>query len=298
MVKASKKIPKDGQAALDAAVKYEKKMAKLILDLFKKAQKLSAKKLEGFSEGDWERLTKADEPVLTSLESLYLDVATTSAQTLTISLPESFVVKSPTAIKFAQESAATLIKNISSEAQASIRQIIANAQIQGITGRNQAIQIRQFIGLTQRQVNSIANLTNSLEGISAMPRGAQIMRLAQLGESFPLSQVRNRVLSDQAIQRIVSDYANRQLRYRATMIARTETMMAANAGREMTWLELQKQGLVPDSAVRVWYVTPDERTCSQCQALHLTETKLSESAQIPPLHPQCRCVILLEYKRG
>lgn len=97
---------------------------------------------------------------------------------------------------------------------------------------------------------------------------------------------------------------------RASMIARTETMRANNLGH----LEAYKQSGVVD--MKEWMVALDERTCQYCLAMEkeykqvgLGEDFISQGQELigldggtlkidysglsaPPLHPQCRCVLL------
>lgn len=79
---------------------------------------------------------------------------------------------------------------------------------------------------------------------------------------------------------------------RAEMIARTETMLAANEGQRQAWQQAIDDGLLPEGMQRVWIAT--ESACVECDALDGEQINLDEQysgngGDGPPLHPLCRC---------
>lgn len=79
---------------------------------------------------------------------------------------------------------------------------------------------------------------------------------------------------------------------RADMIARTETMTAANEGNREAWDQALEAGLLPEDAKKVWIATSD--ACPECDELDgeevgLNEDYSSDGGDGPPLHPNCRC---------
>lgn len=91
------------------------------------------------------------------------------------------------------------------------------------------------------------------------------------------------------------------LRVRAEMIARTETMRAANGGARAAMATAQGQGLLPIDAHLEWIVTPDDRLCARCSAMDFqtiplltgsfTEPSGASTVDHPPIHPRCRCTL-------
>ncbi len=81
---------------------------------------------------------------------------------------------------------------------------------------------------------------------------------------------------------------------RADMIARTETMWAANEGQQQGWDAAVEAGLLPQNAQVVWIATASE-ACEICEGLDGATRDLdgeyedSEGADGPPQHPNCRC---------
>lgn len=75
-------------------------------------------------------------------------------------------------------------------------------------------------------------------------------------------------------------------RRRAKMIARTETITAANEGALKGY---EGTGIIEKVE---FYAAMDERTCEDCMDLHTQEFKLADSHGVIPVHPDCRCVWL------
>jgi hypothetical protein len=79
---------------------------------------------------------------------------------------------------------------------------------------------------------------------------------------------------------------------RAEVIARTESMTAANEGQRQSWDQAVDAGLLPQDATRVWIAAADP--CPECEDLDGEEVALDEEypndgGDGPPLHPNCRC---------
>ena len=80
---------------------------------------------------------------------------------------------------------------------------------------------------------------------------------------------------------------------RADLIARHETMLAANEGQRLGWDQAKDAGLLSGTERREWIITGDERTCPICMTLDgktalLNGTYPGDFAG-PPAHVQCRC---------
>jgi SPP1 gp7 family putative phage head morphogenesis protein len=81
---------------------------------------------------------------------------------------------------------------------------------------------------------------------------------------------------------------------RAEMIARTETMTAANEGQRQGWDQAVESGLLTGDEKKEWIATGDSNVCPQCDELDGTVVGLDEEypndgGDGPPAHPDCRC---------
>jgi len=95
---------------------------------------------------------------------------------------------------------------------------------------------------------------------------------------------------DLAYDRIASAVGDED---RADLIARHETMLAADEGQRQGWAQAAEAGLLPPDARRVWITTPDERLCPVCEPLEGMTAPLDGEYpggfEGPPAHVQCRC---------
>jgi hypothetical protein len=85
---------------------------------------------------------------------------------------------------------------------------------------------------------------------------------------------------------------------RAELIARTESMAAANAGQQELWAQATEAGLLTGDETQEWITTPDDRLCAICEPMDGVQAPMGgffdvEGEQIegPPAHPDCRCTL-------
>ncbi len=184
---------------------------------------------------------------------------------------------------------------ITEETKQAIRSIILDGAQNGRAPRETARDIRQHIGLTDRDAKAVLNYRAKLEGM-------------MLDGKSPFSTVK---LTPEKIDSLVEKYSKKKLRERSETIARTETIKASNMGQQNIWRDAVSQGLLPQTVRRKWSTAEDERVCSWCGPLDgtivgmeetftITASKTENSQKItyaeltPPLHPQCRCSMVLE----
>lgn len=183
----------------------------------------------------------------------------------------------PRAIDYVKRRGADLVVEIGENTRNAIRIEIDKALKEGLSVDVTAKNIKNLIGLTERQAGAVTNFRKKM------------------------------IASDVSQSRIDSyskKYAERLLKYRAENIARTELMTAANQGHLEMINQLVDQGLVvADEVVRVWIVTLDDRLCKYCEPMNNQTTTIngffnSGLGQLisPPLHPQCRCTTGIEIK--
>lgn len=180
----------------------------------------------------------------------------------------SFTLTNREAIRLAGEQAAKLVTNVSRETRTAIRVAIQAGFADGLTPREIAALIRPVIGLTERQAQAAIN--RRAAGMTA---------------------------------EAVAKYADRLLKQRALMIARTEIIAAATEGQIAAWKQAQADGFLSREARKQWMVTPDDRLCQRCAAMDGQSVPIAQSftegtstVSGPPLHPNCRCTIVIDAK--
>jgi len=179
-----------------------------------------------------------------------------------------FDLLNPRAVEFINRHTGDLITQITDESRQAIRAIVRRAFEEGGHPYQQARRIRNYIGLTERQMRAVDNYWR---------------RLAEDG-TRPLKRVNE----------MAENYAKRLLRRRAELIARTETMKASCEGQRMAWSQAVEQDLLdPGEVEREWIYTPDERACDLCEEMDGKRAPLDGTYEGgitgPPLHPACRC---------
>jgi SPP1 gp7 family putative phage head morphogenesis protein len=175
---------------------------------------------------------------------------------------------------WARRHAGELLRHVDTETRWAIRRVVEEAINRGAAPAETAKVLENVIGLTHRQAQAVIRYRASL----AADEG----------------------LTPARIDRLTSRYATRLLRHRARMIARTETLLAANAGRRAQWERNVAEGVIlPDRWVREWVaiVPSDGRTCPICVSMDGERAVIGEpyaSGRMgPPDHPACRCTEVL-----
>ncbi len=198
-----------------------------------------------------------------------------------------------------------MIRQVTEDTRDGIRAIVSNAMEFGGHPSEQARQIRSLIGLTDQQAGWVSSFRQALE---TGDRGAldRVLRDRRFDSTLDRTLGADAIddLAPEQIERMVDRYASRLLDYRATTIARTETINAARIGTQGAWTQATENGLLDRATVRQgWMVTPDDRLCIYCAAVPLLNpdgVRLGEQfitplgpVDGPGLHPQCRCIVYL-----
>lgn len=261
------------------------------------------------------------------LDRLYADVFGAGAragagEASGLHLTPRFDVVNQAAVDYAAQRSARMVAYINDESRQAIANIIARAQRDGLGVDDQLKLISQLVGLTPQQAGALYNYRQALtDRMNAGRYGEAAARAlgsrarisgGEVGRGqFAFNPWRGEPLNGRAIDRLVREYAGRQLAWRAEMIARTETMMAANAGRIATYQTMISDGTLAGATItRTWSVTHDDRLCAVCAAMDgkvlsyeaNTEPTLTDipwesgadTVATPPLHPACRCVEVVE----
>ena len=195
-----------------------------------------------------------------------------------ISYETSFEATDPRAIAWAQQRAGARILGITQESQKAVAEVISNGLRTRLTREQVIRQVSEIVGLDSRQARALANFYEK-----------NLLSLIEDGMTFEQAEREALKLS--------KEYRQRLLVQRATRIARTETLAAANAGRMLSWQEANARGLLPPGSVKRWKTAADERTCVVCGPLNNEEvawdTVFATGNMMPPVHPNCRCTAVI-----
>lgn len=208
------------------------------------------------------------------------------------------------AVEWARRRAGELVTGIDAETRLTVAQLVARGQQGNFTPDDIARQVKPLIGLTPAQATAAWNYRDALIARALSDRLGQDAAAALRGQ-YALSPWRGGPLGGR-VDKLWRQYVDRQLRWRAENIARTETIRAASAGDLLGWQQIVNSGGADGYVVqREWSVTRDDRACPVCLGLDgskvvsagapgvdLRMAGTFDGVDHPPFHPQCRCVIV------
>jgi len=162
------------------------------------------------------------------------------------------------------------IRRLSQETRNLIQALITRAIREGIPPYEAARLIREMIGMNLRQAHAVLNYRESLVNMG---------------------------LSIADVDRKVKRYEAKQIRRRALMIARTETINSLNEGQISAWNDAEKRDLIDADVKKKVIVAWDERLCDICRGVEALgpiprkdKFQASTGAKMSPgFHPNCRC---------
>lgn len=103
------------------------------------------------------------------------------------------------------------------------------------------------------------------------------------------------VKAEEKALRAAVRYGEKQHRYRAQMIARTELVAAYNVSEQKGVEQAIKDGYMSRDTIKRWSTADDDRVCEHCKELEGKEVPVnalfSNGFLTPPAHPNCRCAV-------
>ena len=197
--------------------------------------------------------------------------------------PPEFAVRfdlaNPEAVRAAASEVGWLIQRVDVQTRAAVAEIIRRGALGQLDTRAMAREIQQLVGLDVRQTNALLNYEWGL---------------------------RREGRAEADIVRLVQRQYDHRLRYRATMIARTESARAAILGQNAAWRQAADAGLLDRRAtLRTWVASAG--ACPICADLSGQRVALDEpfgpdlqgaTPDGPPAHPNCRCALTLDLGYG
>lgn len=212
----------------------------------------------------------------------------------------------PRAVQYAASNELATVREFSEEQREVTRRVVAEGVARGTNPIEQAREIRESIGLTTRQEAAVANYREQLENGSS-----QALERALRDRRFD-GTVRNAIaakepLTKAQIDKMVTRYRERYLKYRSEVIARTEALRAVHAGAEEMFQQVIDSGDIRhDQVERSWHTADDERVRDAHREMQVAVVGLGEpfvdgdgnelrfpgDPNAPPETTiQCRCVV-------
>lgn len=242
---------------------------------------------QGRHEELLERLSEPGEQLAETSERTFIDAAHETARWLNrnaLTVQIAFDRVNTDAVFAMQQNRLRLVREFTTQQTAATRQALLRGILDGANPRAQARAFRDSIGLTQRQEAAVANFRRllSARGDGAPSHEALTRRLRdrRFDRSIQRAQRTGRALDSDHIDRMVTRYRERYLKYRSEVIARTEAMRSVNQGADELYRQAIASGrLHPDEIEREWVATSDARTRDSHSHLNGQTRGLGESWQ-------------------
>jgi plasmid stability protein len=212
----------------------------------------------------------------------------------------AFDAANPRALAWLEQQRFDLVQSITAEQREILRSTLLEGSRSGINPREQAKRLGDSLGLTRQQQAAVANYRRLLEQGS---RRALARRL----HDDRVKDVRN--LTPAQIDRLVASYRAKMLRYRAEVVARTESLRAVNSGVSEMFRQAEDTGLIEELSQK-WHTARDARVRGHHRSMHGQIREIGVpfiSGQgnrlLYPGDPsapasdvvQCRCVVLTRF---
>lgn len=184
-----------------------------------------------------------------------------------------FDLRSPKVERWLATNSSRLIGGIVADQREVIRQTLVAGMAAGHNPRKTALEIVGRIGTDGRRSGGVVGLTANQAGFVRNMR-AELANPALMGNYFTRTLRDKRFdrlvrkameagkpLSAEDVEKLAGRYSDRLLAYRATVIARSESLTAMAAGREQSFQQAIDAGtLRPEEVECTWSATGDERT--------------------------------------
>jgi hypothetical protein len=223
------------------------------------------------------------------------------------------------AVQAMQANRLRLIREVTQAQTETIREVLVEGVRAGLNPRQVAREFRSSIGLTRKQQQYVANYRAELEALDARALGRQL-RDRRFDRTLARAIDFESPLDRGQIDRMVTRYRERWIKYRAEVVGRTEGLRSVHEGVEEMYRQGIDSGAIdPESFVRVWNTALDGRvrdfedSATSHRTMHGQEQRIGSpfvsgagnQLRYPgdPNAPavdtvQCRCVLSARFQEG
>lgn len=184
-----------------------------------------------------------------------------------------------------QQYSSVFVRDITNEMRETVRNVLAEGINQGVNPRVTALNLvgrydattkkrtGGFIGLSQNQTKWVFNAEKYLKTLDETYFNLSL-RDKRFDKTVRSAIEKNKPLSAETVEKLVSAYKSKALKYRADAIARTETMQSINRGKTAAINQGIEEGLFKKENVKKWWDdTGDGRTRKSHRYLGLRYSK-------------------------
>jgi len=231
-------------------------MKLMIEDIQRGLSKLKSKSIKNLA--DWKEMEEAGNLILKPTILAILGEGGKAVVERKIMKQDRFDEIGVDAVKWAEKHTAELVTEVTVETQKAIKAYIVEGVKKGKSIPAIAKELRPLVGLTEKQIFAVANYEEWL--ILNRPE-----------------------YSVKVIREMAEVKARRLHRYRAQLIARTETSSSLSEGI--------RQGYGQMGVKRLQFVA-GPGSCEECEELDGKIYSIGEAEGVIPVHPSCRCCMV------
>lgn len=271
----------------DALSKEQDKITEVILKQLETSGTLEAIDLSKMLAEQYKYLFgKADKPTPTQIAASF-----------------RFDLQSKDAINYARTQSSQLITNMADEQRAVMRQLVGQTMSESATRTQTSNALRQILqdispGSEYGKITA-ATIGANTNGLTRGYEKAVWNRANSIAEDL----TKRGITGTKAVEELkkkTDKYADKLRKARARTIARTEMIRSAEEGRQQSWDQAAKKGLIDkNKATKTWSASPMD-VCPICSKLQGKTVKFNAkwdtgngSVKTPPAHPNCRCTMIL-----
>jgi hypothetical protein len=228
-----------------------------------------------------------------------------------------FNIRNPSAEAWLKDHSSKLVTEILDDQRNMIRETLQAAMKAGQNPREAALDLVGRVGANGVRSGGSIGLTSTQEGWvrayeaelrSANPKAAlaRALRDARFDGSVIKAADNGKPLAEASIQKMVTTYRNRALRYRAENIARTEALASLHQAQHEATQQAIAKGLDPNTITMTWRTAGDKRVRHTHQGMNGQQVKFGQKfvspsgarlafpgdTSAPPSETiNCRCIV-------
>lgn len=210
--------------------------------------------------------------------SYYSVAGQVAASTLSglIDIAISFDQTNFRAVRIMQEARLRLISEMNADQIKAIREVLIGGIASGTNPTNLSKELKVSIGLSHSQVKAVANYRRLLE-LNTSESLRRELRDRRFDRTIRSAISGEKILTTAQIDRMVERYADRQLKYRAETIARTEALRAVHLANQEVFMQAIDAGdLDADTLTQTWVTAKDERVRGSHASMNGQKKKFGE----------------------
>jgi hypothetical protein len=192
--------------------------------------------------------------------------------------PVRFDATNKRAAAWAADNSAQLVKGLTDEARATVKQVIADGVHDGRNPKDVARDLRDSLGLTPDQADAVGSYRRSIESGKYSDALGRALSDGRDDKAIRAARDKGVPLDPDRVDAMVDRYRKNYVSYRAEVVARTESLRAVHAGNaELFQQAVDKGDIDADSLERSWHTAGGPNVRPSHKAMNNQKRALGDS---------------------